>query len=128
VLLIEDNAGNRETLRMLLQLWGHQVEVAEDGRQGLDGLLAARPDVAVVDIGLPGLDGYEVARRVRRSPAGAGIFLIALTGYGQPDDHRRAFEAGFDAFLVKPVDPGTLARLLANCEAEPADAPRPPGP
>jgi CheY-like chemotaxis protein len=92
-------------------MWGHQVAVAADGRQGVEQALALRPEVALVDIGLPELDGYEVARRVRAA-LGRDIFLIALTGYGQPHDHRRAFEAGFDAHLVKPADVEQLHDLL----------------
>ena len=111
VLIVEDNPDGRETLRQMLEMWGHRVEVAADGQQGLDQALALRPEVALVDIGLPLLDGYEVARRVRAA-LGRDIFLIALTGYGQPHDHRRAFEAGFDAHLVKPAEPEDLHELL----------------
>jgi signal transduction histidine kinase len=111
VLIIEDNPDGRETLRTMLEMWGHKVEVAADGQQGLDQALALRPEVALVDIGLPMLDGYEVARRVRAA-LGKSIFLIALTGYGQPHDYRRAFEAGFDAHLVKPAEPEELHELL----------------
>jgi signal transduction histidine kinase/CheY-like chemotaxis protein len=111
VLVVEDNPDGRETLRLMLEMWGHQVEVAADGQQGVEQALALRPDVALVDIGLPVLDGYEVARRVRAA-LGRDIFLIALTGYGQPHDHRRAFEAGFDAHLVKPAEPEELHDLL----------------
>ncbi len=115
VLVVEDNPDGRETLRLMLQMWGHQVEVAADGQQGLEQALAHRPEVALVDIGLPVLDGYEVARRVRAA-LGRGIFLIALTGYGQPHDSRRAFEAGFDAHLVKPAEPEDLHDLLERVE------------
>jgi signal transduction histidine kinase/CheY-like chemotaxis protein len=111
VLIVEDNPDGRETLRTMLEMWGHQVEVAADGQQGLDQALALRPEVALVDIGLPLLDGYELARRVRAA-LGREIFLIALTGYGQPHDYRRAFEAGFDAHLVKPAEPEELHELL----------------
>ncbi len=111
VLVVEDDPDGRETLRMMLEMWGHQVSVAADGRQGVEQALARRPEVALVDIGLPLLDGYELARRVR-AVLGRDIFLIALTGYGQPHDHRRAFEAGFDAHLVKPADPEELRALL----------------
>ena len=113
ILVVEDNPDSRETLRTLLELWGHHVEVAGDGRQGVEKALDWRPEVAVVDIGLPLLDGYEVARRVRAA-LGRSIFLIALTGYGQPHDHRRAFEAGFDAHLVKPAKLEAIQDLLAN--------------
>jgi signal transduction histidine kinase len=117
VLVVEDNPDGRETLRMMLEMWGHRVEVAADGQQGVDQALALRPEVALVDIGLPLLDGYEVARRVRAA-LGRDIFLIALTGYGQPHDFRRAFEAGFDAHLVKPAEPEELHELLEQVGAQ----------
>jgi two-component system, sensor histidine kinase len=103
VLIIEDNEDGRETLRMLLELFGHEVEVAKDGVEGLYKALTWRPAVALVDVGLPVLDGYQVARCIR-SVLGGSIFLIAHTGYGQPEDRLRALQAGFDAHLVKPVD------------------------
>jgi len=108
VLLVEDHVDSRDMLRILMRLWGHEVEVAEDGREGLERALAWRPDVAVVDINLPLLDGYEVARRVRAA-LGPAIRLIALTACG---DRGRAFEAGFDAHLRKPADPNELGRRL----------------
>ena len=91
-------------LRFLLERAGHEVHEAEDGRAGLEAILKLRPDVALLDVGLPGLDGYEVARRVRCDEAGRSVCLVALTGYGRPEDQRRSQEAGFDAHLVKPVD------------------------
>jgi len=103
VLVIEDNADGRESLRLLLELLGHQVVAAEDGLQGVKMALAARPDVALIDIGLPGLDGYEVARRIRRA-LGDKMFLIAQTAYAQAEDRQRAYDAGFDAHLTKPLD------------------------
>jgi two-component system, sensor histidine kinase len=108
VLLVEDNEDAREMLRYLLKLSGHEVYEAADGLDGLAAAAAVRPDVAIVDVGLPGLDGYEVARRIRLAPHGDRLTLIALTGYGQPEDRQRALEAGFDHFLVKPVDPEQL--------------------
>jgi signal transduction histidine kinase/CheY-like chemotaxis protein len=116
VLVIEDDPDGRETLRTMLTMWGHQVEVASDGAQGVEQALALRPEVALVDIGLPQLDGYQVARQVRAT-LGREIFLIALTGYGQPHDYRRAFEAGFDAHLVKPAEPEDLHKLLQQLGA-----------
>ena len=113
ILVVEDNPDSRETLRTLLELWGHHVEVAGDGRQGVEKALDWRPEVAVVDIGLPLLDGYEVARRVRAA-LGRSIFLIALTGYGQPQDRQRSSDAGFDLHLVKPVNVTELERVLAG--------------
>ena len=104
VLVVEDNDDAREMLRYLLKLGGHEVHEAADGMAAVEAALDLRPDVAIVDVGLPGLDGYEVARRLRLAPGGDRFMLIALTGYGQPEDRARAAQAGFDAFLVKPVD------------------------
>jgi len=118
VLIVEDNADSRETLRTLLTLWGHEVMVAENGPLGVEKALAAFPEIALVDIGLPELDGYQVAEQVRAAPGGDGIYLIALTGYGQHGDRRRSISAGFNAHLVKPVDPKELARLLAEARIE----------
>ncbi len=112
VLVVEDNPDGREILKLLLELYGHEVEVAADGRQGVEKALAWGPDVAVVDIGLPGLDGYAVARRLRAA-LGGRVVLIALTAYGQPEDIRQASEAGFDHHLTKPAEADRLLRLLA---------------
>jgi len=113
-LLIEDHVDAAESLAMLLELIGHEVEVAFDGAGGLEKARALRPEVVLCDIGLPGMDGYAVARALRAAPESQTCFLIALTGYGQDDDRRRALEAGFDAHLVKPVDLEALRRLLAE--------------
>jgi CheY-like chemotaxis protein len=110
-------------LRDLLELWGHQVEVAEDGYKALDLAQRRMPDVALVDIGLPGLSGYQVAQQVRTMPGGAAVLLLALTGYSQPEDRRRARAAGFDAHLAKPAVLDELARMLALKERPPADGP-----
>jgi len=115
ILLVEDNVDARDALSVLLELEGHVVAVAGEGHQALELVRARDPDIALVDIGLPGIDGYEVARRVRALD-GRRPVLIALTGYGQPEDRRRASEAGFDDLLVKPVDPTALATLLATLE------------
>ena len=114
VLVVEDNADSRNTLQTLLKLDGFQVEVAEDGQQGLDAILAQLPDVALIDIGLPELDGYEVARRVRKQLGKSVVRLVALTGYGQAKDREAVFQAGFDEHLVKPVNPQDLARVLST--------------
>ncbi len=114
VLLVEDNEDARDALRAALELDGHHVDVAEDGETGLTKLLMLRPEVALIDIGLPRRDGYALARAVRATPGTEGIRLVAVTGYGQPEDRRRAFEAGFQAHLIKPVDPQELARVLAD--------------
>ena len=112
IVVVEDHADSREVLQVLLTLDGHHVKVAADGRAGLDLILDARPDVALIDVGLPELDGYEVARQVRGRAGGTMIRLIAVTGYGQPYDRVRAQEAGFDLHLTKPVEPRELRRVL----------------
>ncbi len=114
VLIVEDIKDNREMLRDLLRLWGHQVEVAEDGNEGLESIRRLRPDIALVDIGLPGLDGFQVAQEVRTDPELGQTMLVALTGYAQPEDRRRAQAAGFDAHLVKPVNLDELGRILSR--------------
>jgi signal transduction histidine kinase/ActR/RegA family two-component response regulator len=111
ILVVEDNTDAREMLHHLLNLAGHEVHEAADGPAGLEAALRLRPDIALVDVGLPGFDGYQLARRVRDS-AGPSIYLVALTGYGQPDDRRQAMEAGFDAHLVKPVNPDALLATI----------------
>ncbi len=113
ILLVEDNTDARQTLQELLETWGHRVEVAADGLRGLELAVQRTPEVALVDIGLPGLDGYRVAEELR-AKMGRGIRLVALTGYGGTDDHTRAREAGFDLHLVKPVKPDDLSRLLSE--------------
>src|SRR6266436_3797422 len=111
VLVVEDNDDARETLRNLLHLFGHEVYEARDGDTGVEEARRLAPDVALIDIGLPGIDGYEVARRIRADVPRAR--LVAVTGYGQPDDLERARAAGFDAHLVKPLDPRQLQEVLA---------------
>ena len=113
VLVVEDNADTRETLRRVLELDGHEVQEAADGPEGVEIALSSRPEAVIVDIGLPGLDGYEVARRVRAA-LGEAPLLVALTGYGQAEDRRQSREAGFDVHLVKPVSPEQLAAALAS--------------
>jgi PAS domain S-box-containing protein len=111
VLIVEDNDDAREMLREFLQLLGHEVHEARDGDAAVDLAIRVEPDLALIDIGLPGIDGYEVARRIRRRIA--NVRLVALTGYGQPDDRQRALAAGFDVHVVKPVDTEQLQRLFA---------------
>ena len=112
VLVIEDNADTREMYRTVLELAGHVVLEAADAAQGLELLKSERPGIALVDIGLPGFDGYELARRFRAEPEGGSVVLVALTGYGSPDDRERSRLAGYDHHLVKPVAPETLQKLL----------------
>jgi CheY-like chemotaxis protein/anti-sigma regulatory factor (Ser/Thr protein kinase) len=118
ILIVEDNDDAREMLRTLLELWHHTVREATDGPSGIEAALRFQPDVAIIDVGLPGLDGYAVTRYLRASAGTKRTRLIALTGYGSPKDALRAREAGFDAHLVKPVDPGRLAEILAMGEPE----------
>ena len=114
VLVVEDNADARETLRRMLELAGHRVRVAADGEAALDAVHAAVPEVALIDIGLPKMDGYEVARRIRVDLHDKRPLLVAITGYGLPEDRNRSREAGFDVHLVKPVDQATLAQVLSR--------------
>jgi PAS domain S-box-containing protein len=113
VLVIEDDEDTREVVRLLLQNDGHHVETAASGAEGMELALRTSPDVVLVDIGLPGLDGYTVGQRIRDA-LGDGVFMVAVTGYGRDEDRRRAVEAGFDLHLVKPVDYESVVRLLAG--------------
>jgi signal transduction histidine kinase/DNA-binding response OmpR family regulator len=114
ILVIEDNPDAAESMRVLLTLAGHQAEVADSGPAGVEAVRARQPDVVLCDIGLPGgMDGYEVARVLRVDPALASVYLVALTGYGQEEDQRRALAAGFDQHLTKPVDYADLRRVFA---------------
>jgi PAS domain S-box-containing protein len=113
ILIVEDNDDARESLRLLLEGLGHRVIAAGDGSEGLTLAQAHTPEVALIDLGLPGLDGYEVARTLRASPMGKTMTLIAVTGYGQAEDRQRSKEAGFDAHLVKPVSQALLSSLIA---------------
>jgi CheY-like chemotaxis protein len=114
VLIIEDNDDTRQMLHEVLTMSGHVVREARDGESALALVAESQPDVALIDIGLPDVDGYEVARRLRAAPGGRRVALIALTGYGQADDQRRAFEAGFDAHLTKPVAPERLKQVMSR--------------
>ncbi len=118
VLVIEDNRDAAETLGDLLGLFGHEVELAHTGPQGVEAARRLRPDVVLCDIGLPGMDGYAVARQLRQDPETAGLRLVALTGYGRDSDRRQAEEAGFDLHLVKPVGPAELKKLLEGWAGE----------
>jgi PAS domain S-box-containing protein len=114
VVVIDDNQDAGDSLGMLLRLNYHQVEVFQSGRLALQTIPAFRPDVVLLDIGLPDMDGYQVARRLRQQPGGADVLLVAVTGYGQEEDRRRAAAVGFDHHLVKPVEPKVLEGLLAD--------------
>jgi CheY-like chemotaxis protein len=114
VLVADDNEDAGESLAMLLRLDGHEVQVANNGAEALAVFDRMRPDVAILDIGMPGLSGYEVARKIREREAGDKVMLIAVTGWGQDADKTRASEAGFDHHFTKPVEPEALSALLAR--------------
>jgi CheY-like chemotaxis protein/two-component sensor histidine kinase len=116
ILVVEDNQDSAESLRTLLTLYGYEVTVAHTGPGGVAAALKTRPDVVLCDIGLPGMDGLAVAGALRKSPETAEARLIAVTGYGQEEDRRRALEAGFDEHLVKPVDPDQLLEQLETAQ------------
>jgi signal transduction histidine kinase len=122
ILVADDNLDALESLATLLSLDGHEVYRARDGAEALEVAEQQRPEVALLDIGMPRADGYEVARRIRGAPWGRGITLVALTGWGQESDRRRSEEAGFDIHLTKPVDPKVVSDLLAG-SAGTADLP-----
>jgi two-component system CheB/CheR fusion protein len=112
ILVVDDNADAAESLARLLGSWGHCVHTAHDGLEAIDEAATFLPDVILLDLGLPRLDGLEVARRLRKDPVHQSTLLLAVTGFGQSDDHRRSVAAGFDHHLVKPIDPQALRLLL----------------
>src|SRR6185312_10940311 len=114
ILVVDDNHDSAESLAMLLEITGNETLVAYDGMVALRQAAAFRPDVVLLDLGLPKLDGYEVARRLRARPWGKKLVLVAITGWGQDEDRRHTAEAGFDGHLVKPVDYAALTQLLAT--------------
>ncbi|HYO15133.1 MAG TPA: ATP-binding protein [Thermoanaerobaculia bacterium] len=113
VLVVDDNRDSAESVALLMQIWGYDVRVANDGPSALEIAGSYRPEVVLLDIGLPGMDGYEVARQLRQGQ-GSSVVLVAMTGYGMEEDRRRSRESGFDHHLVKPVDPEGLRALLAG--------------
>jgi CheY-like chemotaxis protein/two-component sensor histidine kinase len=118
VLIVDDNQDSADSLAMLMQITGNKTYMAHDGVEAVEAVEKYRPEVVLLDIGLPGLDGHEVCRRVREQPWGKDIVVIALTGWGQEDDRRKSEEAGFDGHLVKPVDYDKLLELLASLTNE----------
>jgi CheY-like chemotaxis protein len=117
IVVVEDHDDGREMLHMMLQVLGHDVVSAADGQAGLDLILMLEPDVALVDLGLPKLDGYEVARQVTEIKRFQHTRLIALTGRSSPEDKWKSLEAGFDDHMVKPIDPRELEQKLAELAA-----------
>ena len=114
VLVVDDNVDAAESLVALLEMWGHEAHARHDGPAVVPAVAELRPEVVLLDIGLPGMDGYDVARELRSLPGDPVRLLAAITGYGQPEDRRRSEEAGFDVHLTKPVDPDRLRELLAQ--------------
>jgi two-component system, chemotaxis family, CheB/CheR fusion protein len=112
IVVVEDNNDSRRMLETMLKLESHEVRSAGDGEEGLATILRDRPALAIIDLGLPTLDGYELARRVRRTDDGKAIYLVALTGYGRIEDRKKVFDAGFDEHLVKPLKRGELEQVL----------------
>jgi CheY-like chemotaxis protein len=117
ILIVDDNRDAATSLAMLLALSGNRIETAYDGPSAIDAASRFQPDVVLLDIGLPGLDGYEVARRMRTAPWGKQVRLVAVTGWGQAEDRERSRNAGFDAHLLKPVDHEALLKLLGEIGA-----------
>ena len=114
VLVVEDGEDAREMMHAMLTLHGHEVRTAPDGASALREAARFDPDIVLLDIGLPDIDGYEIARRIRAAPQGRRIFLVALTGYGQSEDEAAAYAAGCDRHMTKPVEPAALTRTLAE--------------
>jgi CheY-like chemotaxis protein len=112
ILVVDDNADAAFMLTLLLEQWGHRTRVEHDAYGALDSAVRAAPDVALLDIGLPGLDGNALAQRLRGNPATAAVTLVAITGYGQELDRQRALASGFDHHLVKPINTADLAAVL----------------
>lgn len=114
ILIVDDNRDAAISLGMLLELSGYEIETAYDGSAAIDAAARFQPQMILLDIGLPGLDGYEVARRMRSEPWGKQATLVAVTGWGQAEDRERSKAAGFDAHFVKPIDHDALVKLLAE--------------
>ena len=120
VLIVEDDVDVARTLRAVLELLGHRARVVHLGRDAIAAAQEERPDVLLCDIGLPGgMDGYEVARRFRADPSLSSVHLMAVTGWGHPDDRRKALEAGFNLHLTKPVSPDRLQAVLSEVPMQP---------
>jgi CheY-like chemotaxis protein len=113
ILVVDDSLDSAETLGELLKIWGHEVRLAHDGPSAVDAAREYLPEVILLDIGLPGMDGFAVATQLRKEGLG-GRLLVALTGYGERQDRQRTHDVGFDHHLVKPIDPDTLQKLLVR--------------
>jgi DNA-binding response OmpR family regulator len=118
ILVVDDNPDAADSLARLLADDGHEVRVARDAEEAMREAVSFRPDTVVLDIGLPDVSGYEIARRIRKELWGQAVRLVALTGWGQEEDRRRSREAGFDEHVIKPIDPAALLTLLRSARAE----------
>ena len=127
MLIVDDSDDGAESLAMLLQFDGHETHKAHDGVSAIEAAERLKPDVILLDIGLPRLNGYEVCSRIRQTTWGKGLTIVALTGWGQEEDRDRSTGAGFDAHMVKPVDHDVLMKLIASLPALSASAPEPNG-
>jgi CheY-like chemotaxis protein len=114
ILVVDDNQDSALSLAMMLSIMGHETRTAHDGESAVASAESFLPDVVLLDIGLPKLNGYEVAQRIREQPWGAAMFLIAVTGWGQEEDRQRSSEVGLNVHMVKPVEPSALEKLLAE--------------
>jgi CheY-like chemotaxis protein len=114
VVIVDDNQDAARTMAMLVEKLGGSARTAYDAESGISAVRAFRPDIVLLDIGMPGMDGYEACRRIRQQPSERPVIVVAVTGWGQDQDKQRALDAGFDAHLTKPVDPAALAQLLAG--------------
>jgi CheY-like chemotaxis protein len=121
-IVVDDSKDGADSLTMLLQKHGQHAEPCYGGAEALDMAARLQPQAIFLDLAMPGLDGYEVCRRIRREPWGRGIVIVALTGYGQTEDRRRTEEAGFDYHLTKPADPAAILGILAKLKSGPAAA------
>jgi two-component system CheB/CheR fusion protein len=116
ILIVEDDRDTAESMALLLRLFGHEIAVARDGPEAIAKALSQQPEFVLLDIGLPGMDGYQVAMNLKREEPCKETIIIAITGYGQLEDRQQAREAGIDHHLVKPIDHGVLLALLARSE------------
>ena len=114
ILVVDDNLDSALSLAMMLSIMGHETRTAHDGESAVETAESFLPEVVLLDIGLPKLNGYEVAQRIREQPWGASMFLIAVTGWGQEEDRQRSAEVGLNVHMVKPVEPSALEKLLAE--------------
>lgn len=117
ILIVDDNTDSVETMATLIRLSGHEIAVAHDGETALEKATSFQPEIVLLDVGLPGMDGYEVAERLRAIPENKKLVIVALTGYGKEEVRQRAMDAGFDYHFVKPVDFTALELLINSAES-----------